>query len=281
MGAGTRLKKVANSLLNRFNVRIDSCTAERMEEKRLAQLERRGHFDRPIFPVLPQFRVYDPTPIFDQVARDAQCFAAISSGANAFSLKNDYFTTPDAEVLYAVVQLYRPAKIVEIGSGNSTQLFRKAIIEAGLNSHLTSIDPEPRRDIAKYADEIKRYRVEDLCDFEFAERLGGNDIVFIDSSHQVALGNDVNWLVLNILPTLASGVLVHFHDIFLPYEYPRKVDHRWNWTEQYLVQAFLTGNEPYDVLWAGHYLQQTYPQFESHFEQWNKSTATSLWLQKK
>ena len=281
MGAGTRLKEVANLLLNRFNVRIDSCTAERMEEKRLAQLGSRGHFDCPIFPVLPQFRVYDPKPIFDQVARDAQRFVGVSGDPNGFSLKNDYFTTPDAEVLYAIVQLYRPAKIVEIGSGNSTQLFRNASIEAGLNSHLTSIDPEPRRDIAKYADEIIRYRVEDLRDFEFAERLGRNDIVFIDSSHQVALGNDVNWLVLNVLPTLASGVLIHFHDIFLPYEYPRKVDHRWNWTEQYLVQAFLTGNESHHVLWAGHYLQRTYPKFADRFKNWDNSMATSLWLQKR
>lgn len=281
MGFGTRAKQFANAILNPFNIEIDSCTAERARARRLAQLHARGHFDRPIFPVLPQFRACDPERVLKQVRQGEERFAAITSGRDAFPLENDYFTTPDAEVLYALVQLFRPAQIVEIGSGNSTHLFRKAIMDAGLKSHLTSVDPEPRRDVSNYADEIIKRRVEDLGNVEFAGHLGVNDIFFIDSSHQVAPANDVNWLVLNVLPSLAAGVLVHFHDIFLPYEYPEIVEPHWNWAEQYLVQAFLIGNDIFEVLWAGHYLQKTYPKFAGYFGNKPDLGASSLWLRKR
>src|SRR5207245_655950 len=106
---------------------------------------------------------------------------------------------------------------------------------------LVSIDPAPRREIAQHADEVIRYRVESFEPSRILSRLDRNDILFIDSSHEIKTGNDVLHLFLNILPSLSPGVIVHVHDIFLPFEYPKEwiVEHRWAWGEQYLLQSLL------------------------------------------
>jgi predicted O-methyltransferase YrrM len=285
MGFLTIGRDILNHLLRPINARVESLTAERAETNRLRELERDGHFDKAIFPVLPQFRACDPSRVLQQIRRDQPRFAEIVNPAtlDAFPLKNDYCTTPDAEVLYAVVQLYRPARIVEVGSGYSTQLFRRAIGDAGINTHLTSIDPDPRQEIVQHSDTVVPERVETAADITVFQQLQRSDILFIDSSHIVKIGNDVNWLVLSVVPQVASGVLIQFHDIFLPYEYPREwiVENRWNWTEQYLVHALLTGNNSFEVIWPGYYLQRTWPNFEAEFKHWRNSTARSLWLQKR
>src|SRR5438270_5335025 len=121
-------KTIANRLLRPINARVESLTAERVETNRLHELERNGHFDKPVFPVLQQFCACNPLPVFQQIRCDQPRFAQIVNPArpDPFPLNNDYCTTPDAEVLYAMVQFYRPARIVEVGSGYSTQLFRLA-----------------------------------------------------------------------------------------------------------------------------------------------------------
>jgi hypothetical protein len=89
-------------------------------------------------------------------------------------------------------------------------------------------------------------------------------------------------LVLNIIPALETGVVVHFHDIFLPFEYPRAwiIDSRRKWTEQYLVQALLQGSHQFEVLWPGHFLQRTFVGLADYFDAKPPGTATSLWLRK-
>jgi len=278
-------KQLLNRLLRPFNAKVDSLTAEAAAARRLAALEQDGHFSGPIFPVLPQFSRCDPSAIFEAVARSAPRFAEFAASpadSETFTLNNPYYTTPDAEVLHAIVQLHRPGLVVEIGSGNSTLLFRQAITDAGLTTRIVSIDPEPRRTVAQHADVNVRERVEQARSLEWFARLQANDILFIDSSHQVEAGNDVLYLLLTVLPNLAPGVLVHIHDIFLPHEYPRDwlVDFRWNWGEQYLVQALLQDSNRFEVLWAGHYLQKTRPDFSTHFRQWRSSDARSLWLRR-
>ena len=276
---------MVNTLLRPLNARLESRTAELSEANRLRELESRGYFNRAVFPVLPQFSACDPLPIFEQIERDKPAFSQVVNAREPsnFPLRNDYCTTPDAEVLYAVVQLYRPARIVEVGSGYSTQLFRLAIQATGLDIRLTSVDPSPRQEVSRYCDLLIRERVEQLENPKVFHDLRANDILFIDSSHEIKTGNDLLHIMFTILPGLASGALIHFHDIFLPYEYPREwiVENRWNWTEQYLVQAFLTGNSGLEVLWPGYYLQRTRPNFEVSFEHWHNSTARSLWLRKR
>ena len=108
-------------------------------------------------------------------------------------------------------------------------------------------------------------------DLAFFDRLNGGDILFVDSSHVSKAGSDVNYVFFHVLPQLKAGVIVHFHDIFLPDEYPRQwvIDDGRNWNEQYLLRAFLQFNRDFEVLWAAHFMgtrhtaavQETFPNY--------------------
>jgi hypothetical protein len=91
--------------------------------------------------------------------------------------------------------------------------------------------------------------------------LAAGDLLFIDSSHVVAMDSDVLYECLHILPALAPGVRVHFHDIFAPLDYPEKFVKRnlCFWGEQYLLEAFLSFNSAFRVIWAGSAMQQWHP----------------------
>ena len=147
-----------------------------------------------------------------------------------------------------------------------------------------SIDPSPRREGQSVADQVIRRRLEDVPSSDLQNVLQSNDILFVDSSHEIRSGNDVISLFLRMVPELRSGVVIHVHDIFLPFEYPREwiVENTLNvnWAEQYLVQAMLQGSDQFEVLWPGHFLQRTLPEFADHFDGNPIGIATSLWLRK-
>jgi predicted O-methyltransferase YrrM len=251
----------------------------------MASLVASGQFERPVYPVLRQFADCDPGPVLETVQKYETRFQEFASGNKAadFRFENDYFPSPDAEVLYAIVRMFEPARIVEIGSGNSTRLFRHAIADGGLACKLTSIDPFPRREIAEHSDEVFRCKLEHLADESVFTQLQANDVLFVDSSHEIKPGNDVLKVFLTILPSLTPGVIVHVHDVFLPYEYPKRwiVESRWPLTEQYLLQALLQSSDEYEVLWCGHYLQRTRPGLLDSFKFWTGADAQSLWLRKR
>ena len=94
------------------------------------------------------------------------------------------------------------------------------------------------------------------------EALEAGDVLFCDTTHTVKLGSEVNYLILEVLPRLAPGVLVHFHDVFLPWEYPRKwpLQSRWYWSEQYLLQAFLAFNPAFEILFASQLATRAEPE---------------------
>lgn len=175
-----------------------------------------------------------------------------------FHLPNDAFVGIDPVSLYAMVRHYRPGQIVEIGSGHSSRVMAASLLENGAGK-LTSIDPYPNKQLSKdllstdY--EVIDQRVQQIP-LEFFDRLRPNDILFIDSSHTVRVAGDVNYLLLEVIPRLQPGVLVHFHDIFLPDEYPREyiLEKRFFWAEQYLLHAFLLFNTAFEILLANHYL---------------------------
>ena len=112
-----------------------------------------------------------------------------------------------------------------------------------------------------------------------------HDILFIDSSHVLRIGGDVQYEYLEILPRLARGVIVHSHDIFLPAEYPRHwvlEEHKF-WTEQYLLQAFLAFNDSFEVLWAGSYMHLKHPEkLEEAFSSYKRERTLpgSFWMRK-
>ncbi len=285
MAITTTLKNAANIALHKANLHFDSHTAERHELARLHSLARAGHFDRPIFPVTEAMARADPTPILAGVREHTSRFETLREpelNSTGYGFDNTYFSSPDAEVCYSIVRARGPARVIEVGCGNSTRITRLAIRDAGLSTRLTAIDPHPRVEVSALCDEMIRQRAELLVGTRLFESLDVNDILFIDSSHELRPGNDVIFLYLHVLPRLRPGVLVHIHDIFLPYEYPRDwiVTERWAWNEQYLVQAMLAFGGAFEVLWPGYYLQQTLSDFASHFPHLGRRRAQSLWLRK-
>jgi hypothetical protein len=147
-----------------------------------------------------------------------------------------------------------------------------------------SIDPSPRREVQSVADQVICRKLEDVPASDLQDVLLSNDVLFIDSSHEIRSGNDVVSLFLRVIPGLCSGVVIHVHDIFLPFEYPREwiVENTLNvnWAEQYLVHAMLQGSDQFEVLWPGHFLQRTLPDFDGHFSGKPVGVAKSLWLRK-
>lgn len=283
MALTTGLKDFANALLRPLNVRVDSLTAARAERARLAALAARGHFDRPAFPVPEAIRACDPAPILRALPAFAASFERFrdpSANSSGYGFDNAYFSSPDAEVLYCLVRQHRPATILEIGCGNSTRVAREAIRDAGLPTRLVGVDPQPRVDIAGLVDEQLRAAVQDAAIQDRVASLRAGDILFIDSSHRVATGSDVVYLFLNLLPQLAPGVLVHVHDIFLPWDYPADwvLERAYGFNEQYLLLALLAGGAPFRVLWAGHYLQRTRADFAGFFPFAGTRRAQSFWM---
>jgi hypothetical protein len=162
----------------------------------------------------------------------------------------------DATLLYAVVRRLRPRRVIELGSGASTLITAQALAANaadGSPAELEVYDPYPGvvSDGLRGFTRLHRTRAQDVPLDAFAQ-LGDGDVLFVDTTHTVKLGSDVNFIVLEVLPRLAAGVTVHFHDIFLPYEYPRRwlEDYALYWSEQYLLQAFLSLNRDYEVLLA-------------------------------
>jgi hypothetical protein len=178
---------------------------------------------------------------------------------------NPNFGPGDAEYLYSLVRLMRPSVILEVGSGMSTLLAAKAIAvgrveESGYRCRQICIEPYEMPWLEKLPGvEVIRQRMEDLSPELFLQLKKG-DILFIDSSHVVRPQGDVVCAYLQILPQLASGVLVHIHDIFTPQDYPEEwlIDQMRLWNEQYLVEAFLTHNSAFRVIGAVNFLSRRY-----------------------
>ena len=175
-----------------------------------------------------------------------------------------------------------PVPSLKSGVETAPQVSRLAILDGNLDTRLVSVDPSPRNDVKPLVDEFYSQRVETVQSKALLTSLQANDILFIDSSHQIKTGSDVVFLFLNIIPQLAPGVLIHIHDIFLPYDYPKKwvMGEKSGYTEQYIVQCLLMSTNDFEVLWAGHYLQRTKPTFAEYFPHLRGRMAQSLWLRK-
>lgn len=189
-----------------------------------------------------------------------------------FYQKNDEFKEFDANVLYCMTRHIKPKKIIEIGSGYSTLIMSEAILKnkkENIKCELISIDPYPK-DFIKKDFNVLQKEVQSVP-LEYFEDLEENDILFIDSSHVLKIGSDVQYEFLQIIPRLKKGVFVHIHDIFLPNEYPKNwilKEHRF-FNEQYVLQTFLTFNDRFDVILANNFLNK---------EKW---VSGSFWILKK
>lgn len=201
---------------------------------------------------------------------------------DSYHYNNGYFESCDAEVAYCIVREWKPRRIIEIGSGFSTRAMAQALRvnqeQDGVAGELVTVDPFPERlptNGLRAHITVVPERVQQL-DLSLFESLCADDILFIDSSHVVSTGSDVVQEYLQILPRLKPGVLVHLHDIFLPSDYPRNavLENLWFWSEQYLLQAFLSFNPEFEVLWSASALQLSHSRLlEQCFTAWSNSFA--------
>ena len=210
-----------------------------------------------------------------------------------FDFFNDFYFELDAAIYYALLREIKPSKVIEIGCGYSTQIAAKAIAinqQEGKAGKIICIEPYPEPQLLEANLEFKliNERVENI-DLNILEQLDTGDILFIDSTHTVKFGSDVCREILEILPAIPSGVWIHFHDIFFPYDYPPKwlIEERRAWNEQYMLEAFLAYNSRFEVVLANHWLSVDYPQevakIWSGVLKWTDPYhhCGSLWLRKK
>lgn len=218
-----------------------------------------------------------------------------STNPNRYHSQNSSFGFSSACLLHSVVRLLRPSRVVEVGAGMSTLILAGALDanerETGTRGGLTTIDPYPSPTVKALppgAHDLMAREVQDVP-LETFTGLGADDLLFIDSSHVVRTGGDVNFLYLDVLPRLSPGVVVHIHDIQLPYEYHRAYSAatrsaRLFWTEQYILQAFLALNGDFTVLLAGYWLQLDHSErFAEMFPAWRPDIhrpTTSFYLRR-
>ncbi|MEO8001488.1 MAG: class I SAM-dependent methyltransferase [Arenimonas sp.] len=281
MAFTTKLRMALNKIIKPLNLQVGTLVAEQREMSRLKSLETAGLLDRPLYSLLPGMADFDPTQLAKAYSLHRDDIERLCDAARndvGYVLKNDYFTSPDMEVLYLLVRTLMPRRIVEVGCGSSTRISRQAIMDGKLATKITAIDPWPRNDIAPYVDKFEKTRLEQIESYEVFESLEAGDFLFIDSSHELRVGNDVARIVCDIIPRLKPGVVLHFHDIFLPYEYPRKFAFEYpSWSEQYILHALMQGREC-DVIWPGYYLQRAKPEVAEALPFLKSGQAQSFWL---
>jgi hypothetical protein len=267
-----------------------------------------GPFDTPI-PDLEEIekyvgKIYETSSIDDSVRLNldeqrrllvafAEYYPQFDWGEHAtprgrFYLKNGFFEHGDAVALYSMIRHFRPRRIIEVGSGFSSALMLDTNDrDCDPKMELIFIEPYPERLESLLKEEDKtsmRLIVAPVQDvpLETFDVLGANDILFIDSSHVAKFGSDVNYLIFSVLPRLQSGVLVHFHDIFYPFEYPLAwLREGRAWNEVYLLRAFLQFNSAFEVLLFNSYLwHQSVPLIKQHLPAMAVNPGGSIWLRK-
>lgn len=171
------------------------------------------------------------------------------------SWNNGYLPGLDIIGIYTLLSEKKPARYLEVGSGNSTKVAYKAKIDHRLQMQIISIDPQPRAEIDDLSDQVIRQPFE-AVDIEIVNQLQAGDVLFIDNSHRILPNSDSMVFFLEVLPLLKKGVVVHIHDIYLPYDYPQFMCDRF-YSEQYGLAAFLLANpEKYKVILPNYFISE-------------------------
>ena len=166
--------------------------------------------------------------------------------------ENGFFPAIDTIILYTIIEKFRPKKYLEIGSGNSTKVAAFCRGQEKLTLSITCIDPHPRREIQEIANTWINEQIQSVS-LDHFKNLEPNDIVFLDGSHVLHANSDVMWFFMEILPVIPKGVIIHIHDIFLPYDYPQWVCDRF-FSEQYILAACLLNSDDFKIICPNYYL---------------------------
>ena len=194
----------------------------------------------------------------------------------------------DAWILQAFLRHLRPKRVIEVGSGYSslvTARVNRDFFDGGIE--FTAIDPYPLDFLRPGVSGLTALRAEEVQDtpLELFEQLGVNDVLFIDTSHVVKTGGDVPWIYNQILPRLRTGVVVHLHEGFLPWDYPQSwVLQGRGWNELYMMQSFLAWNSAFEIMFGTHWmirkhwdlLRQAFPDLVDD----DRQRGSSLWIRR-
>ena len=203
--------------------------------------------------------------------------------------ENPAYSYSDAIFLHCMIRHLSPSRIIEVGSGFSSC----AILDtnaAFFDNHISTlfVEPYPTLLNSLITDEDRRrieivpQRLQDVALGIFAE-LRPNDILFVDSTHVSKAGSDVNFLFFEILPELKSGVFIHIHDVFHPFEYPKE----WilggrSWNEMYLLRAFLQYNAQFEIVFMNTFIECMHEdRIRQNMPLCLKNPGGSIWLRKR
>jgi len=205
-----------------------------------------------------------------------------------YYFKNDFYSYADGISLYSMMRYLQPKKIIEVGSGYSSSVILDTN-ELFFNNKIecTFIEPYPKRllSLVKEDQEKKSFnllekKVQDV-DLTVFKELEKNDILLIDSSHVSKTYSDVNFLLFQVIPVLQSGVIIHFHDIHYPFEYPKDwVYQGWAWNEAYILRAFLQYNNNFKIVFFSSFLKEFYEDRFQEMPLYLKNPGANIWLRK-
>lgn len=213
-----------------------------------------------------------------------------SGDETVFCWKNFFWNNADALVQYGLVRSRRPRRYIEVGCGWSSLLLARALArneaEGAPRAEVTQIEPYPRAHImaALPAHWKQQTSIIQRVPLELFETLEAGDVLFYDGSHCAKIASDVNWFFFRVLPRVRSGVIIHLHDIFFPFDYPEDWTFEWGrtWNEQYVLQAFLMHNDRYKIELANRYAwAHRARELDALYQGVQPSYGCSIWLRKK
>ena len=215
-------------------------------------------------------------------------FSSGKSESRRYYFENPAYSYSDAIFLYSMIRHFKPKRIIEIGSGySSCVMLDTNELFFGNEIDITFVEPYPELllSLIKKTDKERTTLISSNLqevDLKLFAQLGEHDIVFVDSTHVSKVYSDVNYIFFKLLPSLAKGVLVHFHDIFYPFEYPKKWAYENRaWNEAYLLRAFLQYNQDFRIVMFNSYLETFHEDyFQTHVPLCLKNTGGSIWIQK-
>jgi predicted O-methyltransferase YrrM len=249
-------------------------------------------------------RLYPCVPVYDGISLNAdgqrRLFSELAASAAGFDwpeeqtagrrfwLKNGRFEHGDALILFSMIRHFAPRRIIEVGSGFTSALMLDTNeLHCQSRMRLTFIEPNPERfhgllrPHEKETTDLIVAPVQSVS-LDTFDLLDANDFLFIDSSHVSKIGSDVNHLLFSVLPRLRPGVVVHFHDIFYPFEYPAAWVRKGRaWNELYLLRAFLQYNSAFDIVLFNSYLAFEHQDLVKRLiPRMNLNPGGSIWLRK-
>jgi len=240
-------------------------------------------------PSLPgiDLREDDQIALVKELARfyDELPFPRTQRPESRYWFENWAYSYADAIYLYSMLRHLQPRRVIEVGSGFSSAAMLDTADRWLPETSFTFIDPETSTldAVLRPADRervtIIRAKLQDIPLTTF-DALEANDILFIDSTHVSKTGSDVNRIVFDILPRLAPGVHVHFHDVFYPFEYPKEWVYEGRaWNEDYILRAFLEFNNAFDVVLFGTWLARFHRELLAELMPLTlENPGGSLWL---